>query len=382
MSRISPLSGVSPLTRSAAVPQATPEKNRDEFRPCPPPPEAELREARRRKIRWGRLAFGTLGGVAVAGTAGVTVATVALVNPACLGPMGPSLRDAILERSPEGFQEGYDWALGPNPRAEDPSNYGQLYRFGPGSKEYEVLDEPCIPPGVVEDGRVIVGFEGIDGTQGSYVRAFNQLFNSQDSEVPLNQDMLFIHEGHRPQRIDDVQRVLHDYKVIKQVQAGEKVDLQAAFEADPSVGTGYQVVKQALDQDLDVLIFAHSGGGAQGVEVLNLLASQGYRDEIHDHVRIMLLAGAAPREDALKAGVQPGNAIYLGMEADMVAQLGHVYVDPHNPLPGLAEVAGALHNARDFTLGPMHSPDRSIIPSNMDHVKDFFERGVGGTFLA
>ena len=41
-----------------------------------------------------------------------------------------------------------------------------------------------------------------------------------------------------------------------------------------------------------------------------------------------------------------------------------------------------LRNTSDFTLGPMHSPDRAIVPYNLDHLEDFFYRGIGGTYLA
>ena len=216
----------------------------------------------------------------------------------------------------------------------------------------------------------------------SYVRAFNKLFNSDEAAIPLNQPMLFIHEGHRPTRVDDIKRVLHDYSVTKKIQAGEKVDLQEAFEADPAVETGYNVMKQALDKDLDVLVFAHSGGGAESVEALNLLSSQGYHDKIGEHVKIVIMAGASPAQDAVEAGVKPGNALYIGMKADLVAELGHVYIDAHDPMSGLVNLVKDLRDTSDFTLGPMHSPDQAIVPNNLDHLQNFFNHGIGGTYLA
>ncbi len=70
------------------------------------------------------------------------------------------------------------------------------------------------------------------------------------------------------------------------------------------------------------------------------------------------------------------------MEADLVAQLGHGYIDPHNPMNGLVDLVKDLRNTSDFTLGPMHSPDRAIVPNNLDHLQDFFDHGIGGTYLA
>lgn len=384
----SPLPGRSPLRGTSP-----PEKFADGFEKAPPVDSAQLAEARqkaKRKHKVAKIVLGTMGAATVVTTGVTTVATIAVVNPGMLGPLGPPLNQLVVENLPAGAQQAYHWATDPNPQAEDASNYGQLYQINPGSRDYQVLassgqtspDGNDIPAEAIQDGRVILGFEGIDGTQESYVRSWNKLFNSDEAAIPLNQPMLFIHEGHRPTRIDDIQRVLHDISVTKRVQAGEEVDLQAAFEADPAVETGYNVMKQALDQDLDLLVFAHSGGGAESVEALTLLSSQGYRDEIHDHVKIVLLAGASPAEDAVKAGVQPDNALYLGMKADLVAQLGHVYIDAHNPLGGLMDLVQNLRETSDFTLGPMHSPDAAIVPNNLQHLQDFFYRGVGGTYLA
>lgn len=385
---VSPLAGRSPLKSKPAGLDLV-----DGYEKAPPVPAEELAAARKlaqRKHKVAKIVLGTLGATTVLGTGAATVATVAIVNPGALGPLGPSLNQLVVDHLPGGAQDAYHWATDPNPQAEDASNYGQLYQITPGSRDYQVLagngqttpDGNNIPPEAIKDGRIILGFEGIDGTQGSYVRAFNKLFNSEEAAIPLNQNMLFIHEGHRPSRIDDIKRVLHDYSVTKKVQAGETVDLQEAFEADPAVETGYNVLKQALDQDLDVLVFAHSGGGAESVEALTLLSSQGYREQIGEHVEIVLMAGAAPAQDAVEAGVKPENALYIGMQADLVAQLGHVHIDPHNPMNGLVDLVGNLRDTSDFTLGPMHSPDRSIVPNNLDHLEDFFYRNIGGTYMA
>ncbi|MBN9419518.1 MAG: hypothetical protein J0I12_28945 [Candidatus Eremiobacteraeota bacterium] len=391
---VSPLQNASPLARRSPLDKKPPVSGfLDGFAKAPPVPPEEMAEARKlaqRKHKVAKIVLGTLGATTVLGTGAATVATIAIVSPGTLGPLGPSLNQLVVDHLPAGAQDAYHWATDPNPQAEDASNYGQLYQITPGSGDYKVLaqggqtspDGNNIPAEAIKDGRVIIGFEGIDGTQGSYVRAFNKLFNSEDAAVPLNQPMLFIHEGHRPNRLDDIKRILHDYSVTKQVQAGEKVDLEAAFQADPAVETGYNTIKQALDQDLDVLVFAHSGGGAESVEALNLLSSQGYREEIGEHVQIVLMAGAAPAQDAVEAGVKPGNALYIGMEADLVAQLGHGYIDPHNPMNGLVDLVKDLRNTSDFTLGPMHSPDRAIVPNNLDHLQDFFDHGIGGTYLA
>ena len=391
---VSSLKNASPLTaRSPLTAASCPEEGKtflDGFEKAPPVDLAEARQKAKRKHKVAKIVLGTLGATTVVTTGVTTVATVALVNPGALGPLGPPLNQLVVEHLPGGAQEAYHWATDPNPQVEDASNYGQLYQFGPGIRDYQVLANSGetspngnnIPAEAIKDGRVILGFEGIDGNQDSYVRAWNKLFNSDDGAIPLHQNMLFIHEGHRPTRIDDIQRVLHDISVTKRVQAGEEVDLQAAFEADPAVETGYNVMKQAFDQDLDVLVFAHSGGGAESVEALTLLSSQGYRDEISDHVKIVLMAGASPAEDAVKAGVQPDNALYLGMKADLVAQLGHVYIDAHNPMGGVMDLVQNLRETTDFTLGPMHSPDSAIVPNNLQHLQDFFYHGVGGTYLA
>ena len=376
----SPLAGRSPLKKMP--PDKKPGGFLDGFEKAPPVDPAEARERAKGKHKVAKIVLGTLGVTTVLGTGAATTATVALINPGALGPLGPSLNQLVVQHLPGGAQEAYHWATGPNPQAEDPSNYGQLYQITPGSRDYQVLDQHQIPPDAIKDGRVIVGFEGIDGTQESYVRAFNKLFNSEQAAIPLHQKMLFIHEGHRPTRLDDIKRVLHDYSITKRIQAGEQVDLQEAFRADPAVETGYNVIKQALDQDLDVLIFAHSGGGAESVEALNLLSSQGYHDQIGEHVKIVLMAGAAPAQDAVEAGVKPGNALYIGMKADLVAELGHVYIDAPDPMSGLINLVKDLRNTTDFTLGPMHSPDKAIVPNNLDHLQDFFYKGIGGTYLA
>ena len=393
---VSGLKNASPLTAASPLGagKKPPVKSLDGFEKAPPVDPAELAQARKlakRKHKVAKIVLGTLGATTVVGTGAATVATVALVNPGALGPLGPSLHELVLNNLPGGAQEAYHWATDPNPQVEDASHYGQLYQFSPGGRDYQVLAESGqtspngndIPADAIKDGRVIVGFEGIDGNQGSYVRAFNKLFNSGDkSAIPLNQKMLFIHEGHRPTRLDDIKRVLHDYETTKKLQAGETIDLDQAFKEDPSVETGYNVVKQALDKDLDVLVFAHSGGGAQSVEVLNLLSSQGYHDEIADHVKIVIMAGASPAQDAVQAGVKPGNALYIGMKADLVAELGHVYIDPHDPMSGLISLIKDLRQTSDFTLGPMHSPDAAIVPNNLSHLQDFFSKGIGGTYLA
>ncbi|MBS2035888.1 hypothetical protein JST97_12945 [bacterium] len=390
---VSAYKNASPLQAQTKLKQAKP-NSLDGYAKAPPVDELEMANSRklvRHKHKVAKVVLGTLGATTVIGTGATTVATVALMNPDALGPLGPSLHDLVLNNLPGGAQQAYHWATDPNPQAEDSSHYGQLYQFSPGSRNYQVLAESGqtspdgndIPPEAIHNGRVVLGFEGIDGNQSSYVHAFNKLFNSgQQSAIPLNQNMLFIHEGHRPTRLDDIKRVLHDYETTKKIQSGEKIDPQQAFQADPSVETGYNVVKQALNQDLDVLIFAHSGGGAQSVEVLNLLSSHGYHNQIADHVKIVIMAGAAPAQDAVEAGVKPENALYIGMKADLVAELGHVYIDPHDPMDGLIRLAKDLRQTSDFTLGPMHSPDQAIVPNNLDHLQDFFYKGIGGTYLA
>jgi hypothetical protein len=393
---VSGLKNASPLTTlgPAGAGKKNQEMPLDGFEKAPPVDPAELAQARklaRRKHKVAKVVLGTLGATTVVGTGAATVATVALVNPGALGPVGPSLHELVLNNLPGGAQQAYHWATDPNPQVENASHYGQLYQFNPGSNDRRVLAESGqttpngnnIPPEAIKDGQVIIGFEGIDGNQGSYVHAFNKLFNSGDkSAIPLDQSMLFIHEGHRPTRLDDIKRVLHDYETTKKLQSGEKIDLDAAFKEDPSVQTGYNVMKQALDKNLDVLVFAHSGGGAESVEVLNLLSSQGYHDKIADHVKIVIMAGASPAEDAVKAGVKPGNALYIGMKADLVAELGHVYIDPHDPMSGLITLIQDLRQTSDFTLGPMHSPDAAIVPNNLSHLQNFFYKGIGGTYLA
>ncbi len=255
---VSPLQNASPLARRSPLDKKPPVSGfLDGFAKAPPVPPEEMAEARKlaqRKHKVAKIVLGTLGATTVLGTGAATVATIAIVSPGTLGPLGPSLNQLVVDHLPAGAQDAYHWATDPNPQAEDASNYGQLYQITPGSGDYKVLaqggqtspDGNNIPAEAIKDGRVIIGFEGIDGTQGSYVRAFNKLFNSEDAAVPLNQPMLFIHEGHRPNRLDDIKRILHDYSVTKQVQAGEKVDLEAAFQADPAVETGYNFIASQM----------------------------------------------------------------------------------------------------------------------------------------
>lgn len=119
---------------------------------------------------------------------------------------------------------------------------------------------------------------------------------------------------------------------------------------------------------------AHSGGGAITALALNQLSNDGYRRVIHDHVRMLSMAGFAAAQDYVDAGVDPSNVLYLGEKADAVAVTGSTYVNPHHAAKGVETVVSRLRDPSiDFSLGSPHDVN-NIIPDN--------QARPGGTLLA
>lgn len=380
-----------PARHTEAAPSVEP-RDLVDLPKAPPVPAEELKAKKVKKERHPiKTALKVAAWSALAATSAIIVAGTALLDPSALGPVGKPLNSAIVSVLPDSGKMAYHWMTDPNPHVETADKYGQLYTFSPNADgKYTVLADSGkttpngsdIPASAVKDNRVVIGFEGIEGGQRSYVNTFGNLFNSDKGAVNLNQDFLMIHEGNRERAIDDIGRILHDDLTMKEVQLGHVPSMASIAKSDPAVVTGYNVIKQALDADHQVMIFAHSGGGAEADLALNLLSHNGYKDKIHDDVKIMIMAGAASAPDAVKAGVQEGNALYVGMDEDVVAGLGHTWIDPSHPVAGLKELYNSVTHATDFSLGKWHSPNETIVPRNIEHVEAFFNDGVGGTYLA
>jgi len=296
---------------------------------------------------------------------------------------------------PKGAQTFIHNMLGKNPLEESPTKYGELGEITPNSNgkdgaTYKALDESGqtsangnnIPADAVKNKNVVVLFQGINGSNSSYTNTFGKYMDNSNDKVDLNQPILSIHEGDRPTVADEVGTVVKDWTHMKSVEGGGDADLQQAFKADPAVQTGYNVLAQALNAGDHVTVLAHSGGGAESAEALNLLASQGYGDKIKQDVKYVSFAGAASRQDAIDAGVNPNQALYLGTTQDAVAQFGHTYVNPSNPIGGGIDLVKSLSNATDWNLGRAHSPT-TIIPGGINHLEDVIDNGQGGgTYLS
>ena len=296
---------------------------------------------------------------------------------------------------PKGVQNVIHNMLGKNPLEESPTKYGELGEITPNTngKEgatYKELDESGqtsangnnIPADAVKNKNVVVLFQGINGSNSSYTNTFGKYMDSSDDKVDLNQPILSIHEGDRPTVADEAGTIVKDWTHMKSVEAGGDADLQQAFKTDPAVQTGYNVLAQALNAGDHVTVLAHSGGGAESAEALNLLASQGYGDKIKQDVKYVSFAGAASQQDAVDAGVNPKQALYLGTTQDAVAEFGHTYVDPTDPIGGGIDLVKSLSQATDWNLGTAHSPT-TIIPGGINHLEDVIDNGQGGgTYLS
>jgi hypothetical protein len=298
----------------------------------------------------------------------------------------------VASVAPQPVVQAFNNIFEPNPGADTPSHYGEVYEITPTGQGQSTLlamagqttpDGNNIPANAVVNNRVVIGVEGIDGGMSSYTHTYTDLLDSNKSgSYNLNQPIVMVHEGTDATRAADITRIAEDYGTMKQVQAGVPVDQSQVFKTDPSVQSTYNLMKQSLDQGHQVLVVAHSGGGAVSALALNMLSHQpGYHDKIAQDVRVLSFAGVASQKDYNQAGVPMNNVLYVGDHRDAVAQLGSVYVTPSNPTGDYTEIANALTHSSDFTLGVPHSP-YTIMPENVGHIQSFLAGGPGGTYIS
>lgn len=261
--------------------------------------------------------------------------------------------------------------FGHNPNADPPSAYGSTYTI-------PAQGTPA------STNTVYIGVEGMDGSQHSYTPPYTQIFetngpNSFDVHAPIT----MVHEGVYPTRADDVTRLAGDYMQMKQVEGGDQVTLAETHSSDPAVNTTYNLLKQNLDAGHNVVLIAHSGGGGESGLALNMLGQQPhYKTLIGEHVRVLSMAGLASAQDYQDAGVKPGNVLYIGDSRDAVAQAGHQYMDPGNPVGDATSLVSTLTGPNiSFGLGTPHSPS-TIVPENHTAFETFMAGGQGGTYIA
>jgi hypothetical protein len=356
---------------------------------APPISQADMKRDRPKKEHHPLRTLAKAVAILTLATAGIAgTAATALVDPGALGPVGQPLNTAVVNMLPQGAQTAYHFGFDQNPNAEPSSAWGQISVVNPnnGKPTNTVLADANQANSVnvqkeAPGGQLKLIVQGIEGSDSSYTDAFTQLFDSKSGVYDFNQPMMMIHEGDRNQRVDDFTRIFKDYMDMKYTEAGHAPSLSSAFSTDPAVQSTYDVLKQALNDGDHIMVLAHSGGGAESVEALNLLASHGYKDAIHNQVKIIIMAGVASQQDAIDAGVAPNNVMYAGMTEDAVAQLGHVYISPSDPGPGFVDLVHSLSQASDWTLGTYHSPNETIVPYNWTHFQQFAQ-GVGGTYMA
>jgi hypothetical protein len=271
-----------------------------------------------------------------------------------------------------------DFFSSTNPNHDADSTHGELYELHaeqpPRILEARGQTSPDghdLPTDAVVDKKVVIGIEGIDGKPTAYARMLSPTVSE------LNQPVLMVHEGIEINHGVSMRRIIKDNLALKQGNATPEL----VFARDPAVQTTYNLIKQGLDQGDDILLIPHSGGGAESALALNLL-SRTYHDEIHDHVRVMSLAGASAPSNYEAAGVDSKNVLYLGDARDPIAVAGSAETDPTHPkvderrlIDGLSQMAA---DPREFVL---HEPD-TILHENAQVAADFLHGGAGGVHLA
>jgi hypothetical protein len=284
----------------------------------------------------------------------------------------------------------------PDPR----SAYGELYLISPPAPDgkMQMLSPKSgvtpggdnVPAQAVVNNRVVIAAEGISETPQAYTAGWTQTFQvDTPGFVNVGQPIVGVHEGTGQKTVQDVERIAGDFLALKKVEAGYKPITSLIYYADPAVKTLHDVVEQQLDRNRDVLLLAHSGGGAESALALNILAHESggkYGPEIAQHVRVVDFAGAAAAQDYADAGVPLKNVFFSADKRDAVGQFGSVYVDPQHPgsalLQDMNTLKGALNDTQD--LGKNHGP-WNIMTDNYigghQAVGDFIAGGPGGTYM-
>ncbi|HEY3997744.1 MAG TPA: hypothetical protein VGO93_02685 [Candidatus Xenobia bacterium] len=281
----------------------------------------------------------------------------------------------------------------PPHREADPAELrGTLYAIQPNGSDATVLkhngetrpDGHDIPDDAVVNHRVILLTEGIGDDIQDYTRLMRGLMQSTDQPFDINvhQPLLSIHEGTSAKGDKDVERIAHDILLVKRLERGDRVDPAHAFKVDPAVQTIVNVVRQGLDAGHDMLLVPHSGGGPENALALHLLAQEGYKDAIGQHVRVLSLAGVLTPTDYHQAGVKPGHVYYTADHRDAIGGLGTIYIDPDKPdsiIHAAEEMKKNAHNHPTY-----HNNDdnfRDNTKNGHNQIVDFINGGPGGTYI-
>jgi hypothetical protein len=238
-----------------------------------------------------------------------------------------------------------------------------------------------VPDDCVKNNLVVLLTEGIGDNIPGYARETYELLqsNSKPWSMDLGQPILAVHEGTEGKTGRDVKRIARDGQIAKRLELGRKVDVDKIYQHDPAIKTLVDVIGQQLDAGHDLLLVPHSGGGPENAVALNLLAQQGYQDKIHDHVRVLSLAGAAAPQDYVMAGVDEKNIYHTANHQDVVGQVGSIYMDPKHPSTFLRVASVVAKHAREKT--PRHN-NGFVFEDNLqnghNYIKEFVEGGEGG----
>lgn len=252
-----------------------------------------------------------------------------------------------------------------------------------------------IPDSAVNaDGRVVIYVDGIHQEISEQHRQIRSFFHGQaGTGANVGQSVIGIHEGAGKSGLHDGVRIGKALFMLKLVQ-NRVIPLEWAskqiYKIDPAIKSVHDEVRQSLLAGRKVQLITHSGGGAETAAALTLLAREGMKQEIGDHVRVLSMASAAAHKDFTKAGVKAENLFYTGSEQDPVYSIFRHYLGPLSLGSAVGFAVDAARYLYDMIKGKdipvvyhFHSPDyifdRNVVDGSQ-RIQKFLNGGPGGKF--
>lgn len=297
-----------------------------------------------------------------------TLVGAAAVPPGTFGPASPAVESVVHTVLPSAVTG----ALQRTP--DPPALQGGLYVVNlDGSHPW--LPDRTAPPSAVVNGRAVVLAEGI-GEQSDHVAAW-----THGTLVPVvGQPVLSVHEGQPASPPMEVVRIARDLVSLKVVEHGGTVDRAEVYAHDPAVKTLHDVIGGQLDAGHDVIVVAHSGGGAESALALNLLSQEGHRGQIGRHVRVLSMAGAAATQDYLDAGVHADNVMYTASHYDAIGVIGTTYVHDAGSAWKLATgMVSKVGQPNQHDYGQIFALNAA--PDGSNAITTFLQGGPGGVHI-
>ncbi|HEY4002346.1 MAG TPA: hypothetical protein VGO93_25975 [Candidatus Xenobia bacterium] len=253
----------------------------------------------------------------------------------------------------QALRAGRELLLGRNPEVDPPERHGVVYRL-------EENGDVAVLSGQVpaRDNRVVLAVEGLWRSMADYRQQWQTVLHDEKGRWGnVRQPIVGVHEGNHERRGRDVLRLVQDLSFMKllQWQPRRVWRVEAAYRRDPSVRKVHDIVLDAVRQGQQVLLVTHSAGGAQAALALTILAAEGHRVAVTQHVRVLALANAVSAQSYFKAGVAKENLFYTADKRDPVGSMAKMLtVDWGRPWASVREAGKHMRHALQTIGGEWH----------------------------